>query len=177
MNTEKNKHTWLEGSLGIFHWLEDAIIVLVLLGMVALAVVQIVMRNLADTSFVWIDPLLQNAVLWIAMLGAMIASRNDSHIRIDILSEYLPPQWHRFLMLLVDIFTAVATLGMAYFSYLALMEERAFNTSVVAGVQAWKLQVLLPLGFAVIGLRYTVLFLLGLVNKRPLHKSHQEVLP
>src|SRR5699024_1211925 len=74
---------WGATVLGVFHNVEDAMIVFVLLGMVALAVVQIVARNWLDSSFVWIDPLLQNAVLWIAMLGAMIASRNDEHIRIN----------------------------------------------------------------------------------------------
>lgn len=162
--------------LGALHAVEDAFIVLVLFGMIALAVIQILMRNMADTGFVWIDPVLQNAVLWIAMLGAMIASRNDSHIRIDLLSEYMPATARRFLVVLVDMFTAAVTWGMAYFSYLTLLDERTFNTDLVAGVQAWKLQILLPLGFAVIGLRYSFLFVLGLLNKRPLRDS-QEVAP
>lgn len=159
--------------LGVLHAVEDACIVLVLFGMVGLAVLQIVMRNMADTSFVWIDPVLQNAVLWIAMLGAMIASRNDAHIRIDILSEYMPAAGRRFLVMVVDLFTAAVAWGMAYFSYLTLLDERAFNTSLVAGVAAWKLQILLPVGFAVIGLRYSFLFVLGLLNKRPLQGSQE----
>lgn len=159
--------------LSALHAVEDALIVLVLLSMIGLAVMQIIMRNFADSGFVWIDPLLQNAVLWIAMLGAMIASRNDSHIRIDLLSDHLPVAWLRYLTLLLDLFTAVVTVGMAYFSYLALLDERAFNTSVMAGVAAWKLQLLLPLGFGVIGLRYSFLLILGVLNKRPVHGSQE----
>lgn len=153
--------------------MEDALIVVVLLSMIGLAVMQIIMRNFADSGFVWIDPLLQNAVLWIAMLGAMIASRNDSHIRIDLLSEHLPLVARRYLILLVDLFTAVVTVGMAYFSYLALLDERAFNTSVMAGVAVWKLQLLLPIGFGIIGLRYSFLLVLGILNKRPVHGSQE----
>lgn len=174
--TAVNKSTYsplTKKILGGLHAVEDAFIVLVLFGMMGLAVMQIIMRNMADTSFVWIDPVLQNAVLWIAMLGAMIASRNDSHIRIDLLSEYMPAAARRFLVIVVDLFTAAVTLGMAYFSYLTLLDERAFNTGLVAGVEAWKLQILLPLGFAVIGLRYSFLFVLGLLNKRPLQGSQE----
>lgn len=174
--TTANKPTYSLATkkiLSALHAVENAFIVLVLFGMIGLAVMQIIMRNMADTSFLWIDPVLQNAVLWIAMLGAMIASRNDSHIRIDVLSEYVPPVARRFLILVVDLFTATITWGMAYFSYLTLMDERAFNTALVAGVEAWKLQILLPLGFAVIGLRYSFLLVLGLLNKRPAQGSQE----
>lgn len=142
-------------------------IVFVLLGMVALAVVQIVARNWLDSSFVWIDPLLQNAVLWIAMLGAMIASRNDAHIRIDVVSEYAPAHWQRWLVLLVDAFTAGIAALMAAYSLQAVGAEREFSLGGIAGIPDWVLQLLIPIGFGVIALRYLLLFVLGLLNKRP----------
>ena len=88
------------------HQIEDGLIVAVLLFMVLLAVAQIVLRNFFGTSLVWIEPLLQNAVLWIGLLGAMIASRNDEHIRIDVASSLLPEKYHPFLTTFVDLFTA-----------------------------------------------------------------------
>lgn len=169
MTTAANQRTphWGETVLGAFHRVEDALIVFVLLGMVCLAVVQIVARNWLASSFVWIDPLLQNAVLWIAMLGAMIASRNDAHIRIDVVSEYAPKTWQRWIILVVDIFTASIATLMACYSFYAVWQEREFSMSGIAGIPDWVLQLLIPIGFSIIALRYLFLFLLGLLNKRP----------
>lgn len=158
---------WGAALLGVFHKVEDAFIVFVLLGMVALAVVQIVARNWLAASFVWIDPLLQNAVLWIAMLGAMIASRNDAHIRIDVVSEYAPAHWQRRLILLVDAFTAGITALMAAYSLQAVWAEREFSVDGIAGIPDWVLQLLIPMGFSIIALRYLLLLVLGVLNKRP----------
>lgn len=149
------------------HRLEDALIVIVLLGMVVLAVAQILLRNLTGTSLIWVDPLLQNAVLWIGMLGAMIASRNDSHIRIDLASHYLPPAWQRGLFMLVDLFTSVVCAVVAWFSFVTVREEAMLGLKAFASVPSWWLQSIIPLGFALIALRYAVLLLLNLIGRRP----------
>lgn len=149
------------------HRLEDALIVIVLVGMVLLAVTQILLRNLAGTSLIWVDPLLQNAVLWIGMLGAMIASRSDGHIRIDLASHYLSRNWLRGLSVLVDLFTSAVCALVAWFSLQSVREEAMLGLQAFAGVPAWWLQSIIPLGFGLIALRYAVLFLLNMAGRRP----------
>ena len=149
------------------HRLEDALIVIVLLGMVVLAVTQILLRNLNGTSLMWVDPLLQNGVLWIGMLGAMIASRNDSHIRIDLASHYLSPVWQRGFSVLVDLFTSAVCAVVAWFSLATVREEATLGLKAFASVPSWWLQGIIPLGFALIALRYAVLFVLNLIGRRP----------
>lgn len=173
--TKTSSSTPLHKLVSVLQAVEDAFIVFVLLGMILLAVLQIISRNFVGSSFPWIDPLLQNAVLWIAMLGAMIASRNDSHIRIDLISEYVPQRYQRWIVLLVDLVTVAVTAGMAYFSFHSVMEERMFGSDGIAGIPDWVLQLLLPVGFGVIALRYTGLSLLGLLNKRPKQSSTEVI--
>ena len=48
-----------------------------------------VLRNLGLGGFYWGDSAVRIIVLWVAMLGALIASREDNHIRIDLLSRFL----------------------------------------------------------------------------------------
>ena len=150
------------------HRFEDALIVAILLGMMVLAVAQILLRNLAGTSLVWIDPLLQNAVLWIGMLGAMIASRKDEHISIDVASQLLPPFLHRWLLSIVDLFTSAICGVAAWFSLMSVRDEASFGMMAFASVPAWWLQVIVPLGFGSIALRYAILFCMGLVGRRPM---------
>jgi TRAP-type C4-dicarboxylate transport system permease small subunit len=149
------------------HRFEDALIVTVLLGMVLLAVAQIVLRNFFGTSLVWIEPLLQNAVLWIGLLGAMIASRNDEHIRIDVASSLLPEKYHPFLTTVVDLFTAFICVLVAWYSVGFVIEEYEYAGTAFSKVPSWVLQSIIPVGFSVMAVRYVVLFVLGLLGKRP----------
>jgi TRAP-type C4-dicarboxylate transport system permease small subunit len=149
------------------HRLEDALITGILLMMIVTAVAQIFMRNALDSSVVWIDPLLQHAVLWIGLLGAMIASRKDEHIRIDIASNYLPAHWHRWLVLLVDLFTCSVCLMVAWYSAGFVIEEAEYGGTAFGSVPGWLAQAIIPFGFTVIGVRYAALAVLGLLDRRP----------
>src|SRR5690606_12731212 len=56
----------------LVHWLralEDALLIVAFGSLVVLAGLQIVMRNIFESGFVWIDPLLRILVLWVGMLG------------------------------------------------------------------------------------------------------------
>ena len=72
-----------------FHRAEDALLAILLTAMIILASTQILLRNLFDFGFVWIDPLLRVLVLWLGLLGATVATRNNKHISIDLLSRFL----------------------------------------------------------------------------------------
>ncbi|MBQ26006.1 TRAP transporter small permease [Alcanivorax sp.] len=157
----------LRGVHRALHRIEDGLIVAVLLFMILLAVGQIVLRNFFGTSMVWIEPLLQNAVLWIGLLGAMIASRNDEHIRIDVASSLLPEKYHPFLTTFVDLFTAFICLLVAWYSVHFVIEEYEYASPAFASVPSWLLQAIIPVGFSVMALRYVVLFAMGLIGKRP----------
>lgn len=152
------------------HHLEDGLIIVVLCSMVLLAVLQIILRNFLGLGLTWIDPLLQNGVLWIGMLGAMIASRNDGHIQIDLGSRYLSPLGRRLMSLGTDLFTALICVLVAWHSFHYVRDEAAFPMMAFGSVPAWWLQVIIPFGFALIALRFATLFVLGLAGRRPLHR-------
>ncbi len=71
----------LAGALGR---LEDALLVALLGVLLLLASTQILLRNLFDAGLTWADPLLRVLVLWLGLLGAMIASRSGKHITLDV---------------------------------------------------------------------------------------------
>ena len=146
---------------------EDGLIVFILLMMVGLAVYQIVLRNVFSSSLVWVEPLLQNAVLWIGLLGAMIASRRDEHIRIDLLNNYLKPAGRRWLAMVVDIFTCAICAVVAWYSMLFLFDEMEGGGNAFPGLPSWILQSMIPIGFSVISLRYLIMFFLDLLHLRP----------
>ena len=62
---------------------------LLLLGMISMAAGQVLLRNFFDGGVYWGDSAVRVMVLWVTMLGAMVASRDDSHIRIDLVGRFL----------------------------------------------------------------------------------------
>ncbi|WP_301387165.1 TRAP transporter small permease subunit, partial [Thalassolituus sp. UBA2590] len=69
------------------HRLEDSVLVLLLLAMIILAGYDILARSIFGGGVSWIPPLLRVMVLWIGLLGALLATRSREHISIDLISK------------------------------------------------------------------------------------------
>jgi TRAP-type C4-dicarboxylate transport system permease small subunit len=135
---------------------EDSAVVLMLAAMIILAGVQILLRNVFDTGLIWSDQVLRIMVLWVALLGAVAASRDDKHIRIDILGRLLPPWAKRISDLLLHAFTAIVAGTAAWFALALVIDERQYGVTLLANVPSWIFQIILPLGFGLIAYRYLV---------------------
>ncbi|MDT8321080.1 MAG: TRAP transporter small permease subunit [Xanthomonadales bacterium] len=134
---------------------EDGLLVVLLSGMILLAVVQIVMRNLFDLGFQWTDELLRMLVLWVAVAGAVAASRQDRHINIMLLDRFLSERVLSGVKLLTDLFTAAVCVLVAWHSLQFVQLSREFDDMLLGeAVPAWWLQAVLPVGFALIAYRY-----------------------
>lgn len=142
---------------GLLARVEDALLVLLLAAMVVLAGGQILLRNVLDAGLVWADPLLRVLVLWVGMAGAMAAARADRHITVDVLSRLLPERARRGARALTDLATAVVCALLAWHAARFVAAELEGGAVVFAGVPAWTCQLILPLGFAVMALRYLAL--------------------
>jgi len=135
---------------------ENIVLVLVLLVMLAVAVTQIVSRNVFGSGFVWSDEFLRLTVLWVALLGSMAAARDHRHLRIDVLSRFLSERILRWTDFIVDLFTAGVCGLLAYYSYLFVAETREYEDLAFGSQPLWWFQIILPIGFAVIALRFLI---------------------
>lgn len=146
---------------------EEGFVLLLLSLMVLLAGSQIVLRNLFESGIAWGDPLLRVLVLWLGMLGAMLASRNNQHIRIDILSRYLPVSWKRYNNALTNLFSTVIACLLAWHSGRFVYFEWQDGMELFAGVPAWMAESILPIGFSVIAIRFAILSVQSLLGGKP----------
>lgn len=136
---------------------ETFLLVLVLAAMILLAATQIALRNIWGTGFDWADEALRILVLWVTVLGAVAASRAQRHVSIDALSRYLPSRITRWTVVLVDAFTAVICAALAWYSYRFVADSWLAGDRVLGGdLPAWAVQLILPVGFALISYRYAV---------------------
>ena len=74
-----------------------------LLGLLTLLVaVQVVGRYVLHTGLFWADELTGVAMMWAALLGAAGCVWTDSHMRLDMVIERLPPSVRTWLLTLMD---------------------------------------------------------------------------
>jgi len=145
--------TWIKR----LHRAEDALLALLLSTMILLASTQILLRNLLDSGFVWIDPLLRVLVLWLGLIGATVATRNNRHIRIDLLTKFFRRNTHRLIQSAIAQISAWTCLVIAWHGFKWIQMDYIDGITSFVGVPAWTLEVIIPATFALIGLRYLIL--------------------
>jgi len=143
--------------------LEDLLLGLVLSGMILLASSQILLRNLWEYSIPWGDPGLRLMVLWITLLGAMAATRDHNHIRIDLLSRYLPHSLKRIAGRISDLFAALVCALLAWHAARFVLFEMEDGSRFLDLMPLWPLQLVMPVGFGIMALR----LLLSAVTGQP----------
>ncbi len=153
MNVTNNK------VIKLINKIEDSLLVLILSTMIVLAVYQIISRNLFSEGLVWIDPLLRMLVLWIGLAGAVVATRSDKHIRIDVFVKYLPKKIHPYVKRIVYFFTILICLLIAWHAWRFVYSEYEYATIAFGGVPAWITAIIIPVSFTLIAFRYGLLFI------------------
>jgi len=152
----------------ILHRVEDALLVGLLLLMIGMSVTQIFLRNLFEAGIVWSDVLVRILVLWVGLVGAMVASRQGNHITIDILDRYLPARAKKVADFVVELFTALVCTVVAYYSLVFVQMEFADGGMAFEQVPTWLCEAIIPFAFTVIALRY---FLLSIISFKKIVES------
>lgn len=146
-------------ALGLLDKFEDWFLVLMLAGMVLLAVAQIFFRNILGIGLIWADPLLRTMVLWVALGGAVIATRTDNHIRIDFFTRYISPKFRSAVNRLVYVFSIAVCSLIAWHGYRFVASEYEYGTKAFLDVPAWLTAIIIPIGFGLMAFRYLLLFI------------------
>jgi TRAP-type C4-dicarboxylate transport system permease small subunit len=135
---------------------EDAVLVVTLTAMILLAASQIVMRNLFNFGFIWTDEMLRMLVLWLAVAGAVAASRSDKHINIAILDRFLPGKVKLAVKIVIHMFTAGVCGVVTWYSVQFVQMSHEFGDILMGSIPAWMPQLILPVGFGLICYRYSL---------------------
>ena len=133
---------------------ESGLLVALLSAMIGVAAFQVVARNLFDAGLLWGDGLVRVLVLWVTLLGAMVASRNDEHIRMDVVTRFADERWNRLLRRLTSTFTVTVCALFAYHSARFVWLDYQDGVTAFAGVPAWICEAIMPVGAGVMALRY-----------------------
>ncbi len=152
--------------------IETVILILILLIMIFLAFLQVILRNLFSTSIFWGDTLLRHLVLWVAFIGASLATKENRHINIDALSRLLSKTTKRITTILVDLFSATVCFFLMRAAITFIKSEKEAASTLFAEIPVWIFQTIIAIGFGLMMLRF---FIHALENVFPQKTAEQQV--
>ena len=136
------------------HRVENVLLVALLSSMILLATTQILLRILFDFGLIWADPLLRVMVLWLGLVGATVASRHNKHIHIDALTRFFSKNLYLGVQTFVGQFTAWVCIIIGWHGAQWVQLDYVDGLTGLGGIPAWMLEIIIPISFTVIGIRY-----------------------
>ncbi len=140
--------TWLDR-------LENLLIAILAIALVVLAGAQIALR-LSNHGLVWLDPVLRVLVIWAGLLGAVAAARHDKHIKFDIVGRLLKGRALILCRAITLGFASLVCLLMLKSSLGLIDVDRESATELFAGVPLWWAELILPVAFGLLALRFAL---------------------
>jgi TRAP-type C4-dicarboxylate transport system permease small subunit len=103
--------------------IEGYVVTLLLLAMIGVAAGQALWFNLAERGVdwaarileasTWADPFLQKGTLWLAFLGASLATHEDKHFAIDLVTKVVPARTARAMLRTASFGAGLVSLALA----------------------------------------------------------------
>lgn len=136
--------------------IERAILAVLVTGMVVLATLQILLRNVWHTGLNWSEPLLGMALLWLTMLGALAATGLGRHLSIDLAAALLPQRWSAWLGRVISIFAAIVCGLLAWAAGRYVGFQRDMDITMLLSWPVWKYYMVIPVVFWLMAFRFTL---------------------
>jgi len=153
--------------------IETLFLIIILLTMILLAFLQVILRNFFSTSIFWGDTLLRHLVLWIAFIGASLATKENRHINIDVLSRSLSKSVKRITGSIVNLFASAVCFFLLRASITFLKYEQQSSSTLFKEIPVWIFQIIIAIGFGLMMLRFLIHALESIIGQ----KSPDEEMP
>ena len=139
---------------GLFYG-ENLLVVLALAAMVLLPLTEIVLRKVFHTGISGSSIFVQHLTLFVGMLGGALAARDNRLLAMAALTNVLKGKWKSA----ASVFTSGIAIGLTVFLVVAcwqfIQSEKESGNKLPYDIPVWIVQLILPLGFAVVAWRLT----------------------
>ncbi|MBI4549002.1 MAG: TRAP transporter small permease subunit [Ignavibacteriae bacterium] len=139
-------------------FIERTLVVLLLGVMVLLAFSQVILRNVFSTGFLWADPLLRHMVLWVGFVGASLATQQEKHISIDLITRFVSPKIKTASRIMTNLLAGIVCAFLANAAWTFLLSEMESGdvlfTIGKTSFPLWWFEAIIPFGFAFIAFRF-----------------------
>ena len=112
----------------------------------------------------WSEPFARLMVLWVTFIGASLLTKDNRHIRIDLMGHFLSPLFKKIREIALAVACLVICFLMLRASIGYISMEMQYGTSSLMGISAWKWQLIIPFGFCMMLFRFIVNLLNEIMN-------------
>ena len=138
----------------IVNRLEEGVISLLLVGMTLLVFIDVVLRFVFSTGFLWMEELTLHVSAWMVLLGASYGLKVGSHIGVDAVVRLIPPGPRRWISVFAAFLCLVYCGLFLYGSWIYLAKMYSIHVELESvGIQAWIAHSILIIGFGLLALR------------------------
>jgi C4-dicarboxylate transporter DctQ subunit len=138
----------------IVHRIEEWLIASILGAMTLLTFVQVVLRYVFGSGLLWALEATTYMFGWLVLIGISYGVRKRAHIGIDALVQIMPAKARRYVGLIV-VAAALLYAGLMFYGswvYIDKLHTLGVDAEDIP-VKRWILNLCLPIGFALLGLR------------------------
>lgn len=122
--------------------------------MLGIAALQVLLRIFLHTGILWGDIAARHMVLWVGFFGAYMATRDDKHFHIDVLTRFLSPRLRGWFAAFSDLFAVVICYLMVQASLTFITVGMDADSMLFLTVSQRSAAAIVPLGFGLIGLQF-----------------------
>lgn len=130
--------------------------------MTLLAIAQVFLRYSLNAGIPWADQAARELVLWVGILGTVLATREDKHFQIDVLTRFLNQRNQKLFRAFSDFVAGVVCffLGKASLTFLGIDtgETTFLNIPVVI------VGLIIPLGFYLMMIQFGFRSVINLIE-------------
>ena len=139
--------------LRTFHGGEDLVVSLALGAMVILPLAEIIFRATLRFGISGSGAVVQHLTLVVGMLGAAVAARENRLLTLSTGVSLLPGKLRAAAQVFSGAVAVAVTALLTYASYQFLLTERQGGGILTGKIPTWVVEIVLPLGFALVALR------------------------
>lgn len=143
---------WLPAVARVSHCAEDGLAVASLGAMATLPVLEAVLRSTLGLGLPGSSGYVERLTLWVAYLGAMLASREGKHLAIDA-HRLLPSTLRAPAAAMARFMTAAVAIGLAWASFEFVRSEMDVPILIGGWLPEAASEIILPIAFGVVALR------------------------
>lgn len=150
---QSSPQTRLGGWRGWLHHTENTMVALTLAAMVILPLAEVALRKLFHAGISGGTAILQHLTLFIGLLGGALAARDNRLLSLSTLTNFLPERGKQIARIISGAFASVASVFLCVAGLQFVRAEQQGGGILAYGVPIWAVQLILPMGFALIAIR------------------------
>jgi TRAP-type C4-dicarboxylate transport system permease small subunit len=138
--------------------IEKLVVVFMLTLMILVAFSQIILRNFFATGISWGDAVVRYLVLWVGFVGAALATRENKHITIDVLSRWVSGRGSIYLDA-VSYFCSTVICGLLTYAAIGFIKfESQMGSTTFFSLPVWLPELIIPVTFGLMTFRFALRF-------------------